>query len=39
VSGNAFGLFPNGGEIISYGTNKVDGNTVDSAPTSTITMK
>ena len=39
VTGNGTGLFPNGGEIISYGTNKVDGNTIDGAPTSTIPMK
>jgi hypothetical protein len=41
VSGNGTGLFAiGGGTIASYGTNKVNGNTVaDGVPTSTIAMK
>ena len=40
VSGNTTGLSTiNGGTIASYGTNKVDGNGTDGAPTSTILMK
>ena len=40
VTGNEFGFFPFiGGTIESYGTNKVDGNGADGAPTSTIAMK
>ena len=36
VTGNAFGLSSPGGAIISYGTNKVNGNGTDGAPTSPV---
>jgi len=40
VMGNFTGLSPGGsGTIVSYGTNKVDGNTVNGDPSSTIAMK
>jgi len=40
VTGNNTGLSTNtGGTIASYGTNKVNGNGTDGAPTSTILMK
>jgi hypothetical protein len=39
VTGNINGLFANGGIIASYGTNKVNGNTFNGTPTSTIAMK
>jgi hypothetical protein len=40
VSGNTTGLDPElGGSILSYGTNKVNDNGTDGAPTSTISMK
>jgi hypothetical protein len=40
VSGNTnTGLFNSGGAIVSYGTNKVNGNGTDGVPSSTIAMK
>jgi hypothetical protein len=39
VSGNTTGLALSTGAIRSYGTNKVDGNTTDGSPTTTIVMK
>ena len=41
VTGNSIGLdaVTGGGTIISYGTNKVNGNGFEGVPTSTITMK
>lgn len=39
ISGNTTGLSASAGQIISYGSNRVDGNGSDGAPTSTIGMK
>jgi|tagenome__1003787_1003787.scaffolds.fasta_scaffold20917727_1 hypothetical protein len=39
VTGNTTGLSASGGQIVSYGSNKVDGNGSGGAPTSTIATK
>ena len=40
VTGNVTGLdFFDSGQIISYETNKIEGNGTDGAPSSTIAMK
>ena len=39
VSGNETGLHAQGAAIHSYATNKVNGNTTDGAPSSTVTMR
>jgi len=39
VTGNATGLQPAGGTLLSYSDNNVDGNTTDGAPTGTLTNK